>query len=142
MGGAKSCLDLSGLSCVTWEVAFKTALKRGIFPDFWPICSSYVYYVLSFLAWVCVAPPPAHPTATLVHKGEVGSVFGPQKGGVKRGFPAPRHFGPPPDGGPPPQKTPMTHRFSRSAILTGKGEGWGVWKVNGRCKKLPGFERP
>ena len=44
MGGAKSCLDLSGLSCVTWEVAFKTALKRAFFP----ISGLFVVGIISF----------------------------------------------------------------------------------------------
>ena len=55
MGGAKSCLDLSGLSCVTWEVAFKTALKTLFFPNFWPIktTSHFLIYLILLFSPLC-----------------------------------------------------------------------------------------
>ena len=56
MGGAKSCLDLSGLSCVTWEVAFKPALKRVFFSIFWPIrATSHIYFCFALIFFV--GPP-------------------------------------------------------------------------------------
>ena len=84
MGGAKSCLDLSGLSCVTWEVAFKTALKRGIFSTFLIGLSRYATFMLSFLllGFLCLPPPPPPP---------------PSPGGSRRGFEA---IGGPPQGSP------------------------------------------